>query len=201
VAACLAAGAATAQPSPDEPRGFTILAPSDLLDGPGGGRIATLPAATVLVNLGCAATGGEDWCRVQPVNTGRPGVMRAADLVPAAGRDGIVALGPDPTPARARDGAADLFGVLPCLAPPDSAPSGCVFRTAVDGGGWATLVVTMTDGRTRSLSFALGRPVVPAPATATGPAPVFSASVRDGLLVLRVGPDTVVVPKAAIGED
>jgi hypothetical protein len=201
-AVLLATTPAAAQPAPDEPRAFTLPAPTDLRDAPDGNRIATLPAGTVLLNLGCAATGTQDWCRVQPVSTGTPGVVRAADLAPAMGRDGVVARGPDPTPARARDGAADLFGVLPCVTAPSTDAQGCMFRTAVDPGGWATLVVAMPDGRSRSLSFALERPVVPGPAsggTSGGPAPVFSAAVRDGLLVLRIGPDTVVVPAAAIG--
>jgi len=189
---------AAAQPANHEPRAFTLPAPSELRDSPAGDRLATLPAGTVLLNLGCAASGATDWCLVQTVNTGLPGAMRASDLSPAAGSDGVVATGPDPTPARARDGAADLFGVLPCMTVPAADLSGCLFRTAVDPGGWATLVVTLPDGRTRSLSFALGHPVAPSP-VAGGPAPVFSASVRDGLLVLRVGPDTVVVPVPAVG--
>ena len=189
---------AAAQPAADEPRAFTLPAPAELRTAPGGDRLATLPAGTVLLNLGCPVPGTTDWCLVQPVNTGLPGAMRAADLSPAAGADGVVVTGPDPTTARARDGAADLFGVLPCATAPATDLSGCLFRTAVDPGGWATLVVTLPDGRSRSLSFALGRPVVPGRTTG-GTAPVFSAAVRDGLLVLRIGPDTVVVPGPAIG--
>jgi hypothetical protein len=74
----------------------------------------------------------------------------------------------------------------------------CEFGVARAGGGYATVVIKKSDGRTRAIFFRMGKPIGADSSEADG-SPEFSATKENDLHLIRVGneryeiPDTVVL--------
>jgi heat shock protein HslJ len=162
--------------------------------------VARLARGTILDNLGCQAgerTDGRVWCDVQPLGGGPRGYLPADLLAPATAPDGTVPTGEDDSALRAGQGRFDASGKLPCAQQPGLPLSPCDFGAARAGGGYATVVVTRPDGRTRAIFFRLGRAIGADTSQADG-MPAFAA-VRDGETYrIRVGTERYEIPRAVV---
>jgi len=158
------AAAPPVAPDHGGPRNWQVVAVSPWLNlraspstsAPVVGRYA---AGTILDNLGCRATGDRIWCDVQELGGGPRGFVAHDFLTPAVSPDGSVATGPDDPAARAGRGDFDATGPLPCTLPDDVPGGDCEFGVARTGGGYATVVITKPDGRTRLVYFRMGIPI------------------------------------------
>jgi heat shock protein HslJ len=162
--------------------------------------VARLARGTILDNLGCQAgdrTDGRVWCDVQPLGGGPRGYLPADLLAPATAPDGTVPTGADDSALRAGQGRFDATGKLPCAQQPGLPPSPCDFGAARAGGGYATVVVTRPDGRSRAIFFRLGRAIGADTSQADGMPPF--AAVRDGdTYRIRVGTERYEVPRDVV---
>ena len=68
-------------------------------------------------------------------------------------------MGPDDSALRAGQGSSTPSGPLPCAWQAGQPMGQCEFGVARAGGGYATVVVTQSDGRTRAVFFRMGIPV------------------------------------------
>ena len=163
-------------------------------------RIVARPATgAILSNLGCRAADGQTWCNVQPLRGGPRGYLPASSLAPATAPDGTVPTGEDDSSLRAGQGRFDASGSLPCAQAESQPLRDCPFGVARAGGGYATLVVTRPDGRTRAIYFGLGQPIGADTSQADG-MPAFSAAREGGLYRIRVGTERYeVVPDILLG--
>lgn len=75
--------------------------------------------------------------------------------------------------------------------------SECAFGVARAGGGYATVVVTRPDGRTRALFFRMGRPIGADTSEADNPGK-FSARRAADLNFIRLGYERYEVPDAVV---
>ena len=73
----------------------------------------------------------------------------------------------------------------------------CVFGVARAGGGYATVVITRPDGRTRAIFFRMGIPVGADTSQADG-YPEFSATKENDLHLIRIGSERYEIPDAAV---
>ena len=121
--------------------------------------IARYPAGTLLDNLGCERAEGRVWCDVQQLGGGPRGYVAAEFLAPAVSPDGSVATGPDTSALRAGQGDLDATGRIPCAQSTGQPMTQCDFGVARAGGGYATVVITRPDGRTRAIFFRRGIPI------------------------------------------
>ncbi len=163
------------------------------------GRIVRrYPAGTVFDNLGCAHGKGGVWCDVQPLGGGPRGYVALTALKPAVAPDGRVATGPDDSALRAGEGRFDATGKVPCaIGAGQPMTMQCDFGVARAGGGYATLVITKPDGRTRAIFFRMGRAIGADVSQAEGDKP-FRATRESDLNFIRVGDERYEVPDAAI---
>ncbi len=152
---------------------------------------------TVLDNLGCLEGEGRVWCDVQPLGGGPRGWVAAAYLEPAVAPDGAAATGPDDSALRAGRGEFDANGKIPCAQFLGQPMSQCEFGVARAGGGYATVVVTRPDGRTRALFFRMNRAIGADTSEADG-YPEFKATREGDLHVIRVGHERYEVPDAVV---
>ena len=150
--------------------------------------VATLPEATVVAHLGCAADGTSSaavWCRVRPLRDGPAGFARAERLEPARGPDGMVATGLDGSMRRARRGDADARTEARCAQERGQALGTCEVAVARDVGGDATVVATFPNGFRRLLRFEHGV-FVAADATMSGTGRDTDWALEGGVHRLRV---------------
>jgi heat shock protein HslJ len=150
-------------------------------------RIVARPAAgAILSNLGCQAADAQTWCDVQPLRGGPRGYLPASSLAPATAPDGTVPAGEDDSALRAGQGRFDASGSLPCAQYKRQPLGNCAYGVAHAGGGYATVVVTRPDGRTRAIYFGLGQPLGADTSQADG-MPAFTAAREGGLYRIRIG--------------
>lgn len=163
----------------------------------GAGIIVGLASGTILDNLGCRLTGDRIWCDVQPLGGGPRGYVVADFLSPAVSPDGSVAVGPDDSALRAGQGKFDATGTIPCTQYPGQPMTQCEFGVARAGGGYATVVITKRDGRTRAIFFRMGKPIGADTSQAEG-YPRFSATREGDLNLIRVGKERYEIPDAVV---
>jgi hypothetical protein len=115
--------------------------------------IATYAPGTVLDNLGCLRAEDGFWCDVQQLGSGPRGYVAARFLKPAVTPNGSASMGPDDSALRAGQGDFDATGPIPCAQFSGHPMGQCDFNVARAGGGYATVVVTRTDGTKRAIFF------------------------------------------------
>lgn len=161
-------------------------------------RIVTRYApGTILDNLGCQSAGGRTWCDVQQLGGGPRGYVAAEFLKPAVSPDGSVATGPDDSALRAGQGQFDATGNIPCAQNLGQPMTQCEFGVARAGGGYATVVITKPDGRTRAIFFRKGKPIGTTTNEANGYGE-FRTSKENDLHLIRVGNERYEIPDAVI---
>jgi hypothetical protein len=158
--------------------------------------ISSYVSGTILDNLGCLRAGGRVWCDVQELGGGPRGYVAAEFLVPAVSPDGSVATGPDTSAERAGQGDFDARGRIPCAQHRGQPMTQCDFGVARAGGGYATVVVTRPDGRTRAIFFRMGKPV--GADTSQADWGEFKASRESDLNLIRVGDERYEIPDAVV---
>jgi hypothetical protein len=159
--------------------------------------VTSYPAGTILDNLGCQRAEGRVWCDVQQLGGGPRGYVAAEFLKPAVSPDGSVATGPDDSALRAGQGEFDATGNIPCSQTVGQPMTPCDFGVARAGGGNATVVVKMPDGRKRAIFFRMGKPVGADTSQADG-YPEFQATQESDLHLIRIGNERFEIPEAAI---
>jgi len=174
-----------------------VVTALNLRDGPSTAAqiIARYPPGTLLDNLGCRRAAARAWCDVQELGGGPRGYVAAEFLEPAVSPDGAVATGPDDSALRAGQGDFDATGPLPCAQFVGQPMEQCEFGVARAGGGYATVVITKPDGRTRAIFFRMGRPIGAGTSEADNPGE-FSASREGDLNLIRVGTERYEIPDA-----
>jgi heat shock protein HslJ len=156
-----AAGDVAASPENGGPRNWEVVRTLNLREQPSTSArvLAAYRPGTILDNLGCQRAGGRVWCDVQQLGGGPRGYVAAEYLRPAISPDGSAAMGPDDSALRAGQGRFDATGPLPCAMTAGQPMGQCEFGVARAGGGYATVVIKKPDGRTRAISFRMGRPI------------------------------------------
>jgi heat shock protein HslJ len=159
--------------------------------------VASYARGTILDNLGCQSAGGRIWCDVQQLGGGPRGYVAAEFLKPAVSPDGSVATGPDDSALRAGQEQFDATGKVPCAQLRGQPMTSCEFGVSRAGGGYATVVITKPDGRTRAIFFRMGRPTGAdtSEADRTGP---FRATKEGDLNLIRVGSERYEIPDAVV---
>jgi hypothetical protein len=150
--------------------------------------LATYPSGTILDNLGCQRADGRIWCDVQPFGGGPRGYVAADYLKPAVAPDGSVPTGPETSSLRAGRGDFDATGKIPCAQHAGQPMMQYDFGVARQGGGFATVVVTKTDGVKRAIYFRRGIPSG-ADTIEAGGSGDFSYEEESDLNLIRVGED------------
>ncbi len=159
--------------------------------------VATVPTGAILDNLGCQRAERRAWCYVQPFGGGPVGYVAAEYLQPSIGPDGGVAKGPDDSALRAGKGDFDATGKVPCAQDVGQPMGQCDFGVARHGGGFATVVVTKSDGVKRALFFRRGA-AIGADTSEAGGYQDFSATKENDLNFIRVGAERYEVPDAVV---
>jgi hypothetical protein len=161
------------------------------------GIVARLEPGAIVDNLGCLRAEGRVWCDVQPLGGGPRGYAAAEYLEPAMAPDGSVATGPDDSALRAGQGDFDATGTIPCAQSAGQPLGQCAFGVSRAGGGYAAVVVTKPDGRTRAIYFRMGRPIGADTSQADG-YPEFRAVKKSDLHRIRVGDEHYEIPDAVV---
>jgi len=107
-------------------------------------------------------------------------------IKPAVGPDGAVPMGTDDSALRAGQGDFDANGTVKCAQAAGQPMTDCAFGVARASGGYATVVVTRPDGRTRAIFFQLGIAVGADTSQADG-YPEFAATRNDDITIVSVG--------------
>jgi heat shock protein HslJ len=195
------AAAATVPAAPENggPRNWEVTRTLNLRQQPGASAriLATFPSGTIVDNLGCRRAEGRAWCDVQQLGGGPRGYVAAEYLRAAISPDGSAAMGPDDSALRAGQGNFDATGPLPCAFAAGQPMGRCEFGVARAGGGYATVVVTKPDGRTRAIFFRMGRPIGADVAESEGRRD-FSATKDGDLHRIRVGNERYEIPDAVV---
>jgi hypothetical protein len=152
---------------------------------------------TILDNLGCQRAEGRTWCDVQELGGGPRGYVAAEYLEPAISPDGSAAMGPDDSALRAGQGDFDATGTIPCAQAAGQPMTECEFGVARAGGGYAAVVITRLDGRTRAIFFRMGIPIGADTSEADNPGE-FSASREGDLSLVRIGAERYEIPDAVV---
>ncbi len=186
-------------PEQGGPRNWTTARAVQLLEQPSvkARTVARYPAGTILDNLGCQRAAGRSWCDVQPLGGGSRGYVSAEFLKPAVSPDGSVKTGPDDSALRAGQGRFDANGQVPCAQHKGQPTGQCSFGVARAGGGYATVVVTKPDGRTRAIFFRMGRAIGADTSQADGYG-AFKATKESDLYHIRVGDERYEIPEAVV---
>jgi hypothetical protein len=200
-AAMPALSQAPAAPEAGGPRAFVVTVTAGTLNlreaaAATAPVVARLANGARLSNLGCADTANRVWCDVQPIEGGPRGFAALDYLTPAVGPDGAVPSGPDDSALRAGQGQFDATGpALPCATAAAQPMGQCNFGVARSGGGYATVIITLPDGRSRTIYFALGQ-AIGAGFSEADPTGDFSATRVDGLTTIRLGDERYEIPDA-----
>lgn len=191
--------AALAEPGPAAPRNWEVMARLKLREQPSvsSAVLATYAPGTILDNLGCKAEADRTWCDVQQLGGGPRGYVSAEFIKPAVAPDGSIPIGPDDSAERAGQGKFDATGPIPCAEDAGQPMGQCQFGVARAGGGYATVVITKPDGRTRAIFFRMGKPIAADVSEAEGDRP-FSARKEADLHFIRVGTERYEIPDAVI---
>ena len=152
---------------------------------------------TILDNLGCQRAEDRVWCDVQELGGGPRGYVAAEFLTPAVSPDGSVASGPDSSALRAGRGEFDATGRIPCARYAGQPMTQCDFGVARAGGGYATVIVTLPDGKKRAIFFRLGVPIGADTSQADGYG-AFRADKESDLHLIRVGDERYEIPDAVV---
>jgi len=158
--------------------------------------LARLASGDILDNLGCQPAGGRVWCDVQALGGGPRGYVAAEFLAGAVSPDGSIAIGPDDSAFRAGQGQFDASGYVPCAQYRGQPMTQCAFAVARAGGGYATVVITRPDGRTRAIYFRMGVPI--SADTSQADWGEFSATREADLNIIRVGDERYEIPDAVV---
>lgn len=159
--------------------------------------LTTYLGGTILDNLGCQQVEGKTWCDVQQLGGGPRGYVSAEYLKPAVSPDGSVITGADDSAMRAGQGQFDATGIIPCAQHRGQPMTECEFGVARASGGYATVVIKKTDGRTRAIFFSMGRPIGADTSQADG-YPEFSTTKDSDLNLIRIGNERYEIPDAVI---
>jgi hypothetical protein len=159
--------------------------------------INTYPPGTILDNLGCQRADGRIWCDVQQLGGGPRGYVAAEFLAPAVSPDGSVATGPDNSAFRAGQSDFDATGQIPCAQYLGQPMTQCEFGVARAGGGYATVVITKPDGRSRAIFFRMGKPIGSDTSEADG-YPEFRATKENDLHIIHIGDERYEIPDAVV---
>lgn len=192
---------APAAPDGGGPRAFAVNVASGVLNlretaSASAPVIARLTNGALLSNLGCTDAPDRVWCDVQPIEGGPRGFAALEFLRPAIGPDGVVPTGPDDSALRAGQGQFDATGLaLPCATAAAQPMGQCSFGVARSTGGYATVVFTLPDGRTRTIFYALGQ-AIGAGFSEADPTGDFSATRVGDLTTIRLGDERYEIPDA-----
>ena len=196
--------AATIPPSPEDggPRNWEVTGISSALnlrEQPSitARIVASYRSGTILDNLGCQRAEGRIWCDVQQLGGGPRGYEAAEYLTAAVSQDGSVATGPDNSAFRAGQGDFDATGQIGCAQSVGQPMFQCDFGVARAGGGYATVVIKKSDGRTRAIFFRMGKPVSADTSEADG-YPEFRATKEKDLHLIRVGKERYEIPDVVV---
>lgn len=194
--------AVPASPEEGGPRNWTVARVSTALNlraepTTSAPVLARYAAGTILDNLGCRAAEGRVWCDVQELGGGPRGFVAAEYLDPAVSPNGMAMTGPDDSALRAGQGDFDASGPLPCAMAEGEAMGECQFRVARAGGGYATVVITLPDGRTRMMFYRMGIPIGVSSSEAD-PAGAFSTTREGDDYIVRVGSERYRIPDAVV---
>jgi len=201
-AAAQTAGGVPASPEDGGPRDWEVTGVTDWLNlrerpSTTAPVIARYEPGTILDNLGCERAEGRIWCDVQELGGGPRGFVTAEYLKPAISPNGAAATGPDDSALRAGQGDFDANGTIPCTQTAGQPTVPCEFGVARAGGGYATVVVTRPDGRTRAIFFRMGIPIGADTSEADNPGE-FSASRDADLNFVRIGAERYEIPDAVV---
>jgi hypothetical protein len=111
--------------------------------------------------------------------------------------DGSVATGPDDSALRAGQGNFDATGTIPCAQYAGQPMNECKFGVARAGGGYATVVITKPDGRTRAIYFRMGKAVGADTSEADHPGK-FGTTREADLNFIRIGNERYEIPDAVV---
>lgn len=156
--------------------------------------LARYGPGTILDNLGCGIYEGRAWCDVQELGGGPRGFVAADFIQPAISPNGAAMTGPDDSAFRAGQGDFDATGSVPCAVSRGQPMGQCAFGVARAGGGYATVVITRPDGRTRAIFFRMGI-AIGADTSEADPGD-FSALREGDLTLIRVGVERYEIPDA-----
>lgn len=159
--------------------------------------VARLEPGKILDNLGCETAEGRVWCYVQPLGGGPVGFVAAEFIEPALSPNGAVMTGPDDSAYRAGQGEFDASGQVRCRQRAEEEMGWCDFQVARAGGGYATVVVTLPDGRSRLLYFRMGIAIGAGTAEADYPGE-FSISREGDTTLIRLGEERYEIVDAVV---
>ena len=151
----------------------------------------------VLNNLGCELTHDRVWCHIESLHTGIKAYTLSEFIVPAVGPDGIVPMGPDESSRQVRKGKFDAANNVSCAQVQGQSMHRCTARIARSGGGDASVVVTFSNGFSRTLFFTHGE-FVSANATMSGVGNDTDWSMEDGFHYIRVDDQRYEIPHSFI---
>ncbi|SLN32525.1 hypothetical protein ROJ8625_01502 [Roseivivax jejudonensis] len=118
--------------------------------------VGVVERGVVLANFGCSRLASGMWCEVARLTGGQRGFVPADDLAPIAGPDGVVAVGVDDSPRRARRGDFDAADDIACAQEVGETMGTCRAEVARSSGGDATLIANFANGFRRVLHFQHG---------------------------------------------
>lgn len=197
------AGTVPAAPDGGGPRNWVVASTSGAVNlreeaSPGAKVLTRYEPGTVLDNVGgCAEAQGRIWCDVQQLGGGARGYVALEFLKPAVSPDGSVRTGEDDSALRAGEGKFDATGKVPCAQQAGQPMTQCDFGVARAGGGYATVVVTLPDGRKRAIFFRMGIAIGADTSQADGYGK-FSATKDADLNMIKVGSERYEIPDAAV---
>jgi heat shock protein HslJ len=186
-----AAGEGTSVPAAPEdggPRNWKVTKTLNLRESASTNSaiVARFEPGKILDNLGCEQAEDRFWCYVQLLGGGPVGFVAAEFLEPAVSPNGAAMTGPDNSAYRAGQGDFDARGQVRCAQQADQPMTWCDFQVARAGGGYATVVVTLPDGRSRNLYFRMGIAIGAGTSEAENPGE-FSMSREGDTTLIRVG--------------
>ncbi len=159
--------------------------------------IGQLKNGALLYNLnGCVAGEGMTWCDIQPLVGGVRGYVSLDYIQPAVAPNGAVVYGEDDSALRAGQREFDATGQVQCASTKAEEISQCAFGVARSGSGYATVVITKSDGRKRAVYFVLGQAI--GASTSQADWGEFSATRDADVHIIQVGNERYEIPDAVV---